>query len=217
MNQKPDPAWTPDPQLLAAYFDGELEGRDDVADMRARIESWIGDHPEAGDAWMKHHQMQMLWEETTPREPSAAAWERTLEAIDARRRVPMTRPGRGWIVAGMVAASIVAGVGLTFGALRSYWTTPALPDPIVQSPQRLPDTEEEGEDLIVANADEIVVLRIEDADSRGVVVGTFPVSGPMEFADSGEVCISCKCPRVMVRQDPPHRPMVSGLARADTE
>ena len=39
--------WTPDPQLLAAYFDGELEGRDDRADLRARVEAWLEQHPQA--------------------------------------------------------------------------------------------------------------------------------------------------------------------------
>ena len=47
----------------------------------------------------------------------------------------------------------------------------------------------------------------------GIVVGSFPVSGPMEWADPGEVRISVNVP--YLRQEPPDRPMI--WARADGE
>ena len=63
MNDAPKPNWTPDPQLLAAYFDGELEGRDDLADIRARIGVWLEEHPEAADQWTTHQNLQKLCSE----------------------------------------------------------------------------------------------------------------------------------------------------------
>ena len=73
MNNAPDPLWKPDPQLLAAFFDGELEGRDDLADLRARLESWLEAHPHTADDAATQQQLQKLWLDTTPAEPSAAA------------------------------------------------------------------------------------------------------------------------------------------------
>ena len=95
MNNAPDPKWNPDPQLLAAYFDGELEGRDDLADMRARLEAWVEEHAEARQEWAKHQQLQKLWLETTPAEPGAADWNQTLERIDTERRRPVASPSVG--------------------------------------------------------------------------------------------------------------------------
>ena len=69
--------------------------------------------------------------------------------------------------------------------------------------------------LQVAAASEVTILRIEGADTEAVIVGEMPVSGALDLAASGEVCITCKCPRVNVRQNPPYRPMV--WARLDPE
>jgi hypothetical protein len=182
-----------------------LEGRDDVADVRAKIEAWLEANPQVDSEWVQHKQLRELWRDTTPAEPTKAAWKQTLERIDhARKRpaqTPLARPT--WIAAGIVAASVLILAGLGFAAFRGYFTAP--PDLIVKTPQPAPD---EFEVLEVASASDVNILRIEDADTPCVVVGTLPVNGPLEFAVSGEVCISCKCPRVVVRQDPPHCPMV---------
>lgn len=214
MNQ-PDHDWKPDPQLLAAYFDGELEGRDDVADMCARIDAWLAAHPEAAQEWAAHQQLQKLWLDTTPTDPSRATWNKVLDRIDARRqRVAAPSSPRPWLIAGICAASIVLFIGMLFGAMRFLAPTPGAVDAVVQVPPKQPEPID-IDVLPVALASEVTILRIDGADTEAVVVGAMPVSGPLELADSGEVCISCQCPRVVVRQDPPHRPMV--WARADVE
>ena len=84
MNDSSNSPWTPDPQLLAAYFDGELEGRDDVADLRGKIEAWLETHPEANEEWRQQRALQKLWLDTTPAEPSAATWNQVLDQIDRK-------------------------------------------------------------------------------------------------------------------------------------
>jgi hypothetical protein len=180
MNDSPD--WTPDPQLLAAYFDGELECRDDLAEVRARLEAWIEAHP---DACEEHHQLQKLWLDTTPREPSRAAWNRTLDQIDARRETPIVLPVRkgSWRTVGIMAASIALVFGLLFGAMRALLPTNVKSDPIaIATP-----VHDEGEVFPVASAEEIVIFRVEGADTGLLVVGQLPVSGPLELAAPGEI------------------------------
>jgi hypothetical protein len=216
MNEPSQNAWKPDPELLAAYFDGELEGRDDVADVRARMEAWLEGNAEAAEQYAEHQQLNKLMRDTTPAEPSAAAWKQTLERIDAERKRPALAPTsrrRSWVVMGAIAASVLLAIGL-FGAMRSYvWNTPNRD--IAENGKNFEAPEETYEMLEVALASEVTILRIDTDDIEGVIVGTMPVSAPLELADPGSVCVSCKCPRIVVRQDPPNRPMVWAVAASD--
>jgi len=205
MNAMPPHEWQPEPQLLAAYFDGELDGLD-MAGMRARIEAWLEAHPEAAEDWAD---MKKLLRDTAPAEPSDAAWQEVRRRIEAQRPAAVPRSRRAWLVAAVVAASIVLFSGILVGAWRAGLGSDGL---IAVVPQpKSPD--EDFEVLQVASAGDITILRIDGADTDAVVVGVMPVSGELVLADPGEVCISCKCPRVQFRHDPPDRPMV--WARAD--
>ena len=217
MNAPFETDWQPDPQLLAAYFDGELEGRDEMADMRARIEDWLALNPQAGDEWANHRQLQELWAETTPAEPGAAAWSRTLERIEAKRRQPKPiRAGkRPWFAAGMFVASVALFIGLLVGALR--FAPPAVdntPVAIVPKDKPKPPDVEDVEVFAVAVDSEVTIFRIEGVDMGSLVVGAMPLDGPMELAERGEVRVIRCCPQtIQVRQT--GRPMVS--PRVDTE
>ena len=174
MNDSPD--WTPDPQLLTAYFDGELECR---AEMRARLEAWLEAHPDACEGYQ---QLQKLWLDTTPTEPSNAAWNRAIDQVDARRRAPIVLPASkgSWVTVGIMAASIAIFFGLLFGAMRALLPTNVKSDPVALLAN-------EGEVFPVALAEEIVIFRIEGADTNLLVVGQLPVSGALELAAPGEI------------------------------
>jgi anti-sigma factor RsiW len=171
----------PDPQLLAAYFDGELEGRDDVAELRARVEAWLETHPEARQQGTEQQQLQKLWLDTTPADPSTAAWAECRKAIDAARAqagsTPATR--RPWLL-----FAAVAGVALFVGALIGVWqfTRDVEHHHVVQRPH-----EEPVEVFEVAQSHEITILRVEGADTESLVVGIPPLVGLMELADPGDV------------------------------
>lgn len=211
MNQPSNHAWEPDPQLLAAYFDGELaDSAEGGGDVRARIEAWLLSHPEAAE---EADSLKKLWLETTPAEPTPAQWNAVLDRIDARRQTQPAAPSRrrGYYFA--AAASVVLFLGVFFGASRFLQTPQPTPGSFAVTPGA--SNPDDFEVLQVALASEVTILRMEGPETDAVVVGAMPVAGSLELADSGEVCISCKCPRVHVRQDPPHRPMVWARASAD--
>ena len=219
MKDAPDSNWEPDPQLLAAYFDGELESRHDLADVRARLEAWLEQHPQAAD---DSTQLQKLWLSTTPAEPGAVAWNQTLEQIDANRKQPIAIPPRQrpWLAVAIVAASILVFVGLLFGAWRSLAPTPLKSEPLAVRPIE-PPGKVDDEVLQVATADEVVILRIEGRDTNAVVVGTLPVRGLLEMAVPGEVRVFHARPAATdnmvptVHQSGPHAPMI--WAKLETE
>jgi len=206
--------WRPDPQLLGAYFDGEMEGRDDVADLRARIEAWIEQHPEARAQWAELQALLHRWQDTTPREPSAATWNQVLDRIDAERRRPAAPPvRRSRRMLGVIAAGIALLVGLAYGTLR-YVNPPSLKqDAVVVAPRDKTPADEETV-YAVAMASEIIVTYIEGADAHAIAVGQLPVQGPLELAEVGDVHFvairSAAEPRMrpQARQDGPSRPMV---------
>jgi anti-sigma factor RsiW len=222
MNDTPDPNWTPDPQLLEAYFDGELEGRDDVADLRAGLEAWLDEHPEAAGEWAKHQQVRKLWLDTTPLEPNAATWKQTLDQIDARRQQPMVAPTGTprWWTASIVAASIALFFGLLFGALRSISPPNVKNDPVVRAPREKPNPDD-MEVFPVTTAEEVVIHRVEGADTSLLVVGRLPVNGPLELAAPGEVRVVHVQPDARdqmmptVLENGPRPPMI--WAKLDTE
>ncbi len=218
MKPPPEQDWTPDPQLLAAYFDGELEGRDDMTDVRARLEAWLETHPEAAEKWTKHRQLQELWAETTPAEPPPSAWRQAFAKIDARRRESIASPSaRGpWRALGVLVASAAIFAGLLVGGWYAFMARDGKNQPVViaPNPKSAPPEVEEVEIFTVALANEVEILRIDGADTVALVVGELPLDGPMQLADRGEVRVIRCCPKTIQVRDT-GRPMV--WPRVDTE
>ena len=224
MNDAPDPPWTPEPRLLAAYFDGELEGRDDAADLRARLEIWLETHPDAAEQWAKHHRLQMLWLDTTPAEPNTATWRRVLDQIAAKRHQPaaisMTRTP--WPTVGIMAASVLVVVGFSYGVWRSTFSAHGTNDAVTIAPLPHPDKTlpNDIEVFQVATAGEVSILHIEGADTKMLVVGEMPVHGALELAAPGEVRITYVQPEPLdhIRthvQEGPNRPMIWAKLEAE--
>jgi hypothetical protein len=204
MNDARESSWQPDPHQLAAYFDGELDDRCDCAYLRARIEAWLEKNPEAVEA---SAQLQQLWLDTTPAEPSAAAWNQTLGKIDAGRR-QSSASRRTWLAVGIVASCVALVVA--FGVWR-------LQPPINEKKIAIVPpgkTEVEVEVFPVATADEVIVHYIEGRDTNHLVVATLPVYGLLELASHGEVHVVHTRPDSTYRmvptahQDGPRAPMI---------
>ena len=79
MNSDWDRNWNPGPELLAAYVDGEFEGRDELAALRVRVEDWLSKHPHAQEELAQYRKLRKLWHDTAPDEPSDEAWRPTKE------------------------------------------------------------------------------------------------------------------------------------------
>lgn len=216
MNVPSNSNWNPDPQLLAAFLDGELEGRPEMSDLRARIEAWLETHPQAMGELEDQRALKELWQETTPAEPSAAAWSKTLERIEARRQHPRRVAGRSWFALNVFAASVALALIAALVAWRLSLPTENEKSPIAVQPpvkQKLPD--EPIEVFEVATADEVVVLSIGGADTAALVVGLLPLMGAIELAEPSEVCIFTQCPRTNMRQNGHDRPMIWPRSDAD--
>jgi hypothetical protein len=209
MNATPDD-WSPSPEILAAYFDGELAVH---PELRGRIADWLRAHPEARAVLDDYRRLAQLWQDTTPPVPAPARWQE----LDGRlAALQLARPPR-W--APRPALSRLAAAGILAAAMAlavwSGWPPPAAPR-VQKAPIAEPD-----EVLAVATAAEVTILRVEGEDTQTVAVGELPVHGPLELAGPGEVTLTSVRPdardRMMphVRMDGDHRPMIWARVDAD--
>jgi len=169
----------PSPELLAAYVDGEFEGRDDLVVLRRRIESWLSAHPESQTELAELRRLRQIWQSTTPCEPSEAAWNKVVGRIS---EVPFTQNRPRPIANGRRRKALVLAIAASIAVvmtLRATWpvrTSPTSSDPIPAV-----------EPFQVANSGDVEILRIDGDDVASLVVGQLPVKGPLELAKQGEV------------------------------
>ncbi len=220
MNPEPD-AWSPSPELLAAYFDGELVGRPALVALRRRITDWLRRHPEARAVLEDYRRLAQLWRDTAPPDPGVAAWAELDEQLAA---VPIAPPGaarRRLLVRG--AAAVMAVAAAISLAIWLGWGRPAAPQ-LVQTPPKQPvaTPEPQLEVFPVATASEVTILRVEGEDTQTLVVGELPLHGPLELAGPGEVALTSVQPDARDRMMPhvriggPHRPMIWARVAAET-
>jgi hypothetical protein len=180
--------WRPEPELLAAYFDGELAGRADLDVLARRVQAWLRRHPEAVAELADYRRLDRLWQETAPADPGADTWHQLEARIARAPTVSAARPRRS--SAGYWAAALLstaAGVTLAIWLGLTYDGTPKLarPQPIRPAPAA------DNMDVFpVATADEIAILHVEGADTQTLVVGVLPVQGALELAGPGEVAFT---------------------------
>lgn len=170
------PNTSPSPELLAAYADGEFEGRDELASLRRRVEDWLGAHPDAQAELSELRDLKKVFQDTSPPEPSAAAWDKVLAHLHTLPKPQVKRSRRyGWILAGCAAAAAVLLAVLLRGS---------------------PTRDEAIEELLVAAENEVLIVRVEGADTSTLVVGELPVTGTLELAAPGEIKLT------ILRPDP---------------
>jgi anti-sigma factor RsiW len=202
-------SWTPSPELLAAYADGELDERPYLAHRRQQIEAWLAQHPEAAAALDANAELSRLWSATTPVEPAPATWARVWTRIEqAPKRVKAKHwSARLWL-AGIAALGAAAAVLVVLLRDKPGEIVPQGPSLQVQA-KAIPKVEgppdgatgqhpvsvpapklnpvEEPEVLQVATSEEVEILRIAGADIDTLVVGRLPVVGPIILLTSQEV------------------------------
>jgi hypothetical protein len=168
-------SWAPSPELLAAYFDGEFEGRDELVPMRQRLEDWLAGNPEARAEFTECRRLKQLWLETTPPDPGQAVWWKILDEMECRKDEGAARKDEGgrmkderrrpWKKA---AVALAACLFLIVYLARDSKVAEETPFP-------------------VATTEEVVILHIEGADTGMIVVGELPVQGPLVLIGAGEV------------------------------
>jgi len=209
MTPHPSLSWN---EILAAYADGELEGRDDLAPLKQRVEVWLAEHPEAAAELARIRQLKQAWQETTPPGPAPHVWRRLLQAIERTPRQAPIAPA-SWRRKATVAAVLAASIAFVF----AMWSArrPGV--------ERLPEAASpvEAAPFSVAAAHEVEILNVDGADTPTLVVGELPVQGPLVLAAPGEVTVTSVQPAARDNMVPevnvqgPRRPMI--WARAETD
>ena len=197
--------WAPSPELLAAYFDGEYEGRDDLAVVRRRLENWLAASPRGRAELAQYRRLRQVWLESTPPEPAPAAWQQVRDRLDAAQAgmpIPTKRrQHRRWQAAALLTAACAL---LAAGLLK---------EPVVTSVDDAP--------FPVASAREVLILQVEGDDTGTLVVGAMPVEGPLELVGPSEVTLPSAQPAQRDNMVPdfegngPRPPMI--WARAEAE
>jgi hypothetical protein len=177
----------PDPQLLAAYADGELDGPDCQA-LKEQVESWLAELPEASAELKSLRRLERAWRVTTPADPGEDAWNVLRARL--RERLAVAASGqsgwRRWLAWGGGGLSAAAVLWL---ALNLFWSRPA-PKPAAPGPQT--PAPNEMADVVpwpVVTEKEVEILHIEGADAETLVVGALPVEGPMVLAGPGDITL----------------------------
>lgn len=204
--------WNPDPQLLAAYLDGEFEGRADLDDLRQRIETWLADHPECWPEIGELRLLNRLWQTTTPADPSPAAWNDLFHKV--RQRVGDTgtfgrlRESRSASQRMAALAIPLAAACLLVAVLgwRGWNSGPAarLPGGPGPGPIAAPGSEEV---LEVATSEEVEILQVEGADTGTLVVGQLPVDDVLELMRPEDVALAAVPGDTQLRFGP-HAPVI---------
>jgi hypothetical protein len=152
---------------------------------RDNLEAWLTEHPEAKDDLSDLSQLRALYQSVWPTDPDEAAWnavpahihESILQGRSRRSRWPRL----AWAFAGLAAASVLLGLGLT----RSWWTANVPPPaPLAEEP------------FPVAEAKDVTIISMDARDVAALVVGEPPVWGDLEFARAEDIhVVRCeRCP-----------------------
>jgi hypothetical protein len=205
MNAANTPPWKPSQELLAAFADGELEGRGDSEELRARIEAWLVANPEAQADLAANRRLKALCDRTAPPMPSNEAWRETLNRVE--------QPPPPQIVRRRPTAALLVGAGAAAACL--LWAFLLASNFWKRAPSPLPEA------FVVAGEDDIEILHVEGDALDGLVVGLGSFQGALELADQGDVFVlSVTCaPRdnmkPVIDSDGPNRPVIWARANLD--
>ena len=190
----PQGSWRPTPELLAAYFDGEYEGRDDLVHLKRRIEDWLAVHPEECEELCDFRRLKHLWQQTTPADPQPEQWSAMftrLKPLVDTRTVSSPRRRRSWLLGtGLTASAAVlafVAVYLSMPAPPAQEAAKAVKATAIPAPKAIDD---EFEFLPVADAREVTIVRVEGDDTQTLVVGALPLQGNLELVAAGDVIVT---------------------------
>jgi anti-sigma factor RsiW len=179
-------------EILAAYVDGELNSA-----TRARVESWLAEHPEAHSELFEQREMslanQELWDAAGPPMPSAARWDRTYSEIE-RRLVNPVMPVRArrrtvTYLAPVFALTGIVAVLLVVVSMIAYTPGPHLVKSFTGPAAQAFDDDDEGI-YRIATADDVEIIQLPEEASSLIVVGRHPMDDtPLVLATTSDLDI----------------------------
>lgn len=195
MTRPESESWTPSPEWLAAYADGELDGQPHLEGLIVRIEDYLRSHPEALAEIEAHESLRRLMAASAPEEPSAQVWDAMLARIEQPRR-PRSRWAAATLWFAGIAAASAAAVLLSVYLQRGQSPQPSNNAPFAQAAQIVAAAVNTGdavnlpaqvEILQVASADEVEILHVAGADTGSLIIGRLPFSGQMLLVAPNEI------------------------------
>lgn len=183
---------TPSPEMLAAYFDGELEGNELLRRHKQFVEQWLLQHPEAADlaSWQR---LQQLWHATSPDTPVSGVWEDAWQQIQQRLDRPTSAPPREYPTRhwARLTGLVAAGVAAVFALLWLLpWRTHEGDVPVAVQPKPAPVNIAVVEPLPVAAEAEVEIITVPGDGSEALVIGNLPLEGPVELAAPGDISLA---------------------------
>ncbi len=178
---------TPDPQLLAAYFDGELHRRANTrVDQIRRVEEWLEAHPlEAIAEREAHARVAEALADASPPEPCPEAWRRLQKQLhDSQQGLPRLnrrkRRRHGLLL-------VAAAASLLLLAWAAWPTRQPAPDQPAPNPQAKKPVAPAVEVFEVATAAEITIIRMAGSDTPMLAVNQLDIFGGFELASRSDV------------------------------
>ncbi len=187
MNSPRDAAWAPDPKILAAFLDGEFEGRDDLHSLRRRLEVWLATHPGAAADLAEYRRLRQLWHATVPAEPAPEEWKRLLAALE-KPQITANSPTESDATFIVHSSSFRRWRPFAYlaGAAAVFLAAVLMDQRNVSS--------RDVEPFPVAAAHEVEIQHVEGKDTASLVVGKLPLEGNLELAGPGDVSLTSVTP-----------------------
>ncbi len=162
-------------ELLAGLADGELSPRD-----RARVETWLAEHPEAREVLDEQESLGRgnteLWRLVQPPVPGPAEWGMVRSGLHAQLARP-AMPNRGWTKR-FAAAILAVAACLTIGFVISDRPEPTLVA-VTELPALCPPFDPDDEPFAIARADEVRYLSLPESAAPLIRVGRHPMDDAM--------------------------------------
>jgi anti-sigma factor RsiW len=165
----------PFPELLAAYADGELDaaGRD-------RVEAWLAEHPEDRAELENQRTLSRsnseLWQSSAPASPGERSWSRLFARVHTALKNPEPALRTSRFRYGAAILATAAAALFAVGLFRPGEQAPVVPSP---------DADETA--LVFADAADVDIQSIQDADTELLVVGQPPLLGQVVLAAAGDI------------------------------
>jgi hypothetical protein len=143
-------SWTPTPEELAAYADGEADRL-----LRDRIDVWLDHHPEGQAELDQYRDLSRAWRHTSPADPAHESWDAAFERIAGGLKRPAAPAGRRRFWLGLLGAALAA--ACVWGALLLR--------------QGLVPPDQDDEPFPVVSASEVIIISMNPDDRAALPVG----------------------------------------------
>jgi len=211
-----DRCWSPRPEELAAYADGELDHCETGAALKQRIEKWLAVHPEETAEIESIGRLAFLFKWSAAAEPGEPAWSQlssriNKDLLEGSSQKPRRKTRKVFWAAllAVAAAAVLLALNFNLGPQPTHKRTLLKHEQVAVEPFPVATADEvevlrvDGDDtnalvvgqlpvsglLLLVFPQEVEILQVDGDDTDSLVVGELPVQGPLKLADPGDVTV----------------------------